>query len=148
MHIIVNSKNIPMFVVLDNSQSNAKNTETKKNGRLTVASTAVNSKHCFGVSSRDLPLFINPFNLFIMLDTNDRAISTQKAITAESVIESITSSDDPGHLREHLRALMDAYLLQPEVDMPHAKGAVYSSFLILDDALMLIEKQIEERRAA
>ena len=80
-----------------------------------------------------------------------RAIGTSPAISAYQVIEQITESDDPNNLRKHLRSLMDSYFLQQEYDMEYSKGSVYSSFLIIDDALRMVEdisNAISERRAS
>lgn len=71
---------------------------------------------------------------------NATVASATPAITAESIIESIISEDDPSHLREHLRCLMDAYFLLPnDLDRLYPKEKVYASFVTLDNALKMIE---------
>jgi len=64
-----------MFVVLDILIFNYDATNIKEQtinlGRRTVESTEVLSEHRFGMSSSDLPSFIN-FNPFIMLDKLDK----------------------------------------------------------------------------
>ena len=63
-----------MFVVLDILKFNhdatniTTSTETKIRGRRTVASTAVLSRHRFGMSSSDLPSLFNNQILNVMLD--------------------------------------------------------------------------------
>lgn len=77
-----------MFAVLDILKINqdAKNittsTETKIRGRRTVASTAVLSRHRFGVSSSDLPSLFNNQILNVMLDTKkDKSTKSAKVGT-------------------------------------------------------------------
>jgi hypothetical protein len=118
------------------------NTETKTKRERTVASTAVIFEHRLDVLRSDsLPLF-NLKSITMRNTNDDRATGTPKAVSAETVIQTITESDDPKNLREHLRCLMDSYLLQPEESMAHPKGQVYCSFLTLDGALQLIERRV------
>lgn len=118
-------------------------TETKTKRERTVASTAVIFKHRLDVLRSDsLPLF--NYKSIIMRNTNDeRATGTPIGIlTPESILQTITESDDPKNLREHLRCLMDSYFLQSEESMTHSKSQVYCSFLTLDNALQLIERRV------
>jgi hypothetical protein len=82
-----------------------------------------------------------PYKIIAMLKNSTRASAQSLAIPAETVIQTIIETDDPNHLREHLRCLMDSYFLQPEEDMVHPKDQVYCSFLTLDKALQLIERR-------
>jgi hypothetical protein len=93
-----------------------------------------------GVLRRDsLPLFNQ--NYFIMRTNDERANCTPMAISAEAIIESITSSDDPVNLRKHLRTLMDAYFLLLDEDMDYPKDQVYYTFQTLDQALQMIKSR-------
>jgi hypothetical protein len=125
-------------------------TGTKTKREPNGESPSVILMHCMGVLRRDsLPLFNQ--NYFIMRTNDERANCTPMAISAEAIIESITSSDDPVNLRKHLRTLMDAYFLLPDEDMDHPKDQVYCTFQTLDQALQMIksrESLSKERKVA
>ena len=125
-------------------------TGTKTKREPTVASTAVNHLHRKCIGRRDSLSLFNQ-DLFIMRPNDERANCTPMAISAETIIESITLSDDPVNLRKHLRTLMDAYFLLPEENMDHPKDQVYCTFQTLDKALRMIESReslSQERRVA
>lgn len=128
-----------IFGVLFISNYKDANTGTNLQRGHTGESSAVIFVHRMDVDSSDPLLFFHS-NHFIMLSTNDeRANGTPLAISAETVIQTITESDDPKNLREHLHCLMDSYLLQPEEEIILPKRQVYCSFLTLDEALQMIE---------
>jgi len=149
------SKKEPRFVVRTRFISQdvhfTTNNDESKKGRRKGASPPVNSVLRMDLVRSDLPPLFNQKSISMRTRIDNYAFSTPMAISAEQVIEHITFSDDPENLRKHLRALMDAYLLQSDDDLDYPRGVVYSSFLIIDEALRMIEENsniISERRVS
>ena len=132
-----------MFVVLDtlkNNQdaTNISRTETKLLGRRTVASTAVLSKHRFGVSSSDLPSFYHNQTFSVMLDKKGQSkeqysncigeilslnkISKQHDLNRQSLIKSLNNRPK--------EELIDDFIVEMD-----AKNQAY--YFILENGLFM-----------
>lgn len=120
-----------------NEAEHHKQTETKTKGRRTVASTTVLSMLRMGWVRSDLPPLFNQKS-FIMRTQNDGANSpNEKAISAETILNTLFDSDFTDDLRTDLREMIDAYLLSE--DEADYRDQRYSSFMWIDALLKDIQ---------
>lgn len=89
----------------------------------------------------DIPYLLPPQIFNAMQKFSSGASALSPAVSAKQIIDFLTECDDPGNLRDHLRVLIDTYLLQPDEEMAYSKGVIYSSFLILDETLQMAERR-------
>lgn len=69
-----------------------------------------------------------------------------KALSANHIVEIINFAGSVTDIRQHLRAMMDAWFLYHD-PAPDEKDAVYASFYTLDKAIVAVQT-LNERRAA
>lgn len=135
-----------IFEVLLISSSHDASTETKLQREHSGESPSVIFRHRLDVGSSDsLLLFYQ--NHSIMLPTNDDCGRTaQMAISAERIINDLVSTNEVSRMREHLRELIDSYLLNE--DDKKSRQEIYGTFLALDYTLRKSESISKERRVA
>lgn len=87
-------------------------------------------------------VFCYPFlNLSKMSKTISGATAPPLAISAEKIIKDLVSTDETSRMRQHLRDMLDSYLLSE--DEASFRKEIYGTYLALDSLLV----KSEERRA-
>jgi len=88
-----------------------------------------------------IPFLLPPHNLLKMLKNSTNAIGTNLPIgtnPSQKIINELLVSDDTDHLRDHLRTMLDTFLLE-EHDMA-LRRKVFASFKTIDRMLFEVEQ--------